>query len=190
MGHRMHGLKTLRDIVLAYGTAAQPDLAAMARELGAIVHRNSNAIARRLNTLQHHRGHANQWLITRQRQPALRMLVKAWPAGAPAPLCGHADGWELELALHGALELETWHRHPETGVLTAPGHDWLGPGDARWFERDAGLVHRCRNLSRRDTAFTLHVCCDAAGDFHRDEPCGNARGWLRSAATSEHRLAS
>lgn len=190
MGHRLHGLKTLRDIVLEYGAAEHPDLAAMARELGSIVHRNGAAIALRLNTLQRHRGHADHWLITRQRQPALRMWVKAWPAGEPAPLCGHANGWELELALHGALELETWHRHPATGALAAHGRDWLGPGDARWFERDAGLVHRCRNLSRRETAFTLHVCCAARGSCYHDEPGNDVPAWLRSGMAGEHRLAS
>lgn len=189
MGPRMHGLKTLRDIVLECGAAGHPDLAAMARELGSIVHRNGAAIARRLNTLQHHRGQAGHWLITRQRQPALRMLVKAWPADMPAPLCGHVDGWELELALHGALELETWHRHPVTGTLTAYGRDWLGPGDARWFERDAGLVHRCRNLSRRDTAFTLHVCGDTARGCYRDARGDATPAWLRPAMAGDHRLA-
>lgn len=190
MGQRMHGLKTLRDIVLEYADAAHPDLAAMARELGRVVHMNGAVIAQRLNTLQHHHGHAGHWLITHQRQPALRVLVKAWPAGVLTPLCAHAGGWELELALHGALALETWRRNPDTGTLAAHGRDWLGPGDARWFERNDRLVHRCRNLSRRETAFTLHVCCGSDDRCLRKEPCDEAPGWLPATQQGERRLAS
>ncbi|TAL71594.1 MAG: cysteine dioxygenase [Rhodanobacter sp.] len=189
MGQRMHGLKTLRDIVLEYGMAAHPDLAAMARELGRVVHRNGAVIARRLNTLQRHCGVSGYWSLARQRQPALHVAVKAWPTGAPVPLCGQAGDWELELALHGALALETWRRDPLTGSLVAHGRDWLGPGDARWFEHDAALVHRCRNLSRRETAYTLHVCRSADAS-HRDIPGGETAGWLPPALAGPRRIAS
>ncbi|MFK2878673.1 cupin domain-containing protein [Rhodanobacter hydrolyticus] len=155
MGKYMHNLKTLRDIALEYGSVEHPDLATMARDLGCVVHGNAPALSARLAAV-HRRGIDTRVLVER-RHPALHVLVRAWPPGERMPLLDHAGGWGLELALHGALEWQSYRRDPHNGELEAQGRDWLGPGDASWFERDAGRAHRCRNLSRHDTAYTLHI---------------------------------
>lgn len=177
MGKSMHSLKTLRDIALEYGLVEHPDLASMARELGSVVHRHTARLAQRLETLQQHRRHTGVWLLGEYRHPALRVLVKAWPANQHTPLREHADCWELTLALHGALELHSY-RHDAGGELLPHGHDWLGPGDARWFERDAALAWRCRNLSRHATAYSLHVCGGTLPARQADTLCHHAAARL------------
>ena len=72
-------------------------------------------------------------------------------------------------------------RDPHNGELTAQGRSWLGPGDANWFERDAGLAHRCRNLSRHDTAYTLHIYGGELPDHRADEPRKDVSAWIAQA---------
>ncbi|MBD8873356.1 cysteine dioxygenase [Rhodanobacter sp. DHB23] len=151
----MHNLKTLREIALEYGRADYPDLAAMARDLGRVVHGDGPGLSARLAAV--HRRGIDTRVLVECRQPALCVLVRAWPPGERMPLLDHAGGWGLELTLHGALEWQSYRRDPHSGELEAQGRNWLGPGDANWFERDAGRAHRCRNLSRHDIAYTLHV---------------------------------
>lgn len=170
MDHHLHGLRTLRDIVLEYGAVPHPDLAALARELGAMVHLNSAAIGTRLASLQRHHRHADHWRLARRRASGLSLWVKAWPAGETAPLRAPVDGWELELALHGALELQTFRRDAATAIWRAGVRDWLGPGDARWFEPGGDTRHCWRNLSRHQTAFTLHVGSEPNAAGHIERP--------------------
>ena len=181
MGKYMHSLKILRDIALEYGRVEHPDLASMARELGRVVHQDAFALSARLATLRRHRRDGGRWLLAERRRPALHVLVRAWPPGQRMPLLDHADRWGLELSLHGALEWQSYRRDPHNGQLDALGRNWLGPGDANWFERDAGLAHRCRNLSRHDTAYTLHVYGGELPDHRAGEPCGDAPAWLAQA---------
>ena len=170
----MHSLKRLRDIVLEHGRVEHPDLAAMARDLGRVVHGNAAALSARLAAV-HRRGVVARVLLER-RQPTLRVLVRAWPPGERMPLLDHAGGWGLELALHGALEWQSYRRDPRSGELDAQALSWLGPGDAHWFERDAGHAHRCRNLSRHDVAYTLHVYSGGWPAARHDEPAPSA--WM------------
>ena len=173
-----HSLKTLRDIALEHGRVEQPDLASMARELGRVVHLDASALSARLATLRRRHRNGGRWLLAERRLPALRVLVRAWPPGERMPLLDHADRWGLELTLHGALEWQSYRRDPHNGELDAQARNWLGPGDASWFERDAGLAHRCRNLSRHDTAYTLHVYGGELPDHRGGEPCEDVSAWI------------
>jgi predicted metal-dependent enzyme (double-stranded beta helix superfamily) len=175
----MHSLKSLRDIALEYGRVEHPDLASMARELGRVVHGDTAALAARLAAV-HRRGIDSRVLFER-RQSALRVLVRAWPPGQRMPLLDHAGCWGLELTLHGALEWQAYRRDPHSGELDAQGRNWLGPGDANWFERDAGCAHRCRNLSRHDTAYTLHVYGGELPDRRDTESHIDASAWILQA---------
>jgi predicted metal-dependent enzyme (double-stranded beta helix superfamily) len=178
MGKYVHSLNTLRDIALEYSRVEQPDLASMARELGRAVHQDASALSARLATMHRRRRDSSRWLLAERRQPALRVLVRAWPPGQRMPLLDHADRWGLELSLHGALEWQSYRRDPHNGELNAQGRSWLGPGDANWFERNAGLAHRCRNLSRHDTAYTLHVYGGELPDHRDGEPCEDVSAWI------------
>lgn len=179
MSKYMQSFKKLRDVALEYGRVEQPDLASMARELGRVVHGDTHALSARLAAV-HRRGIESRVLVER-RQPALRVLVRAWPPGQYMPLLHHASCWGLELALHGALEWQTYRRDPHSGELDAQGRNWLGPGDANWFERDAGRAHRCRNLSRHDIAYTLHVYGGELPDHCGGESRMNAPAWIAQA---------
>ena len=177
----VHSLKTLREIALEYGRVEHPDLATMARELGRVVHQNASALSTRLATMRRQRRTDSRWLLAERRQPGLRVLVRAWSPGQRMPLLDHADRWGLELTLHGALEWQSYRRDPHNGELDALGRNWLGPGDASWFERDACLAHRCRNLSRHDNAYTLHVYGGELPDQHADEPGDDVSAWIAHA---------
>lgn len=157
MGKPRQTLKTLRAIALEHASVREPDLASMARELGQVVHRNSAAIASQLPRLRRRGRGFRQWLLARRGQPAVSVMVMAWPANHRTPLHDHAGLWGLELTLAGALEVQSWRRDPNSGDLRALGSDWLGPGDSTWFEGDPNHLHRCRNLSQHETALTLHV---------------------------------
>ncbi len=157
MGKPRQTLKTLRAIALEHASVAHPDLASMALDLGQVVHRNSSAIATRLVRLRQRGQGLGRWLLAQRGQPAVSVMVMAWPANYRTPLHDHAGLWGLELTLVGALEVQTWRRDPDSGDLRALGNDWLGPGDGTWFEGDQNHLHRCRNLSQHETALTLHV---------------------------------
>lgn len=157
MGRPRRTLKLLRAIALEHASVAHPDLASMARELGQIVHRDAAAIATRLARLHQHGPDLGRWLLTQRSQPPVSVMVMAWPANHCTPVHDHAGLWGLELTLVGALEVQSWRRDPDSGHLRALGRDWLGPGDGTWFEGDRNHLHRCRNLSRHETALTLHV---------------------------------
>ncbi len=175
MGTRLHTLKTLRAIALNHGVDGQPDLALMAREMGRVVHENASSISQELASLQARGPRFERWLLAERRSPALSALVTAWPPGHVTPVHDHGGLWGLEVVLVGALEVQSYVRDPSDGNLLAQGRNWLGPGDATWFEGDPQHAHRCRNLSRHDTALTLHVY---GGDlaqyfaYERAEPAG------------------
>ncbi|MFC5581747.1 cysteine dioxygenase [Rhodanobacter terrae] len=175
MGKHANTLKTLRAIALEHGAAEQPDLALMARELGRVVHQNAPAIAARLAPPHARRRGFERWLLAERSKPALSVLVMAWPPNHLTPVHDHADLWGLELTLHGALEVQSYTRDPLSGDLRAQGLDWLGPGDATWFEGDRHHAHRCRNLSRCETALSLHVYGGDLAEYlayEQEEPPG------------------
>ena len=178
MGKYTHGLKSLRDIALEYGCVAQPDLAAMARELGRVAHQHADALADRLAPLRKRRRGFERWLLVERRKPAVSVLVMTWPPNHRTPVHDHAGLWGLETTLAGALEVQSYERGPLTGDLRMLGRDWLGVGDATWFEGSDTHAHRCRNLSQHDTAFTLHVYGGSLAQFFAYEQTGPSGHWL------------
>ena len=174
----MHSLRALRDIALEHAQGEHPDLASLARELGSVVHRDAAGLAVRLARLHQHGKRRERWLLAACRRPLLRVSIRAWPAGEYTPLRDQTGGWSLQLTLCGALELQTYRRDPHSGELEALNRSWLGPGDASWFERDAGLAHRCRNLSRFDTAYTFNIHSGALPDDDIRQARDTVRDWL------------
>ena len=157
MGKHQHTLKTLRTIALEHAAVAHPDLATMARELGRVVHQDASALATRLASLRQRRHGFERWLLAERSKPPISVLILAWPPNHATPVHDHAGLWGLEMTLAGALEVQSYRRDADSGELSLHGRNWLGPGDGVWFEGDRGHAHRCRNLSRQDTALSLHV---------------------------------
>jgi predicted metal-dependent enzyme (double-stranded beta helix superfamily) len=175
MGRYRNALKTLRQIALEHGSAGQPDLASMARELGQVVHRESQALTERLAPLRTRQRGFERWMLAERSKPAITVMVMAWPPNHLTPVHDHAGLWGLELALVGALEVQSYSRDPVSGDLKMEGRDWLGQGDGAWFEGGENQAHRCRNLSRHDTALTLHVYGGELSQYfayEQDEPTG------------------
>lgn len=157
MGKQRNILKHLRAIALEHATASSPDLALMARELGRVVHQEAPLLADRLAPLRTAPRGFEGWLLAHRRQPSISVLVLAWPPNHLTPLHDHAGIWGLDLALHGAIDVQSYLRDPISGELGLASHDWLGPGDSSWFDGEQPRARRCRNLSRHETALTLHV---------------------------------
>ena len=178
MGKHSNTLKILRAIALEHGAAEQPDLASMARELGRVVHQDGLALTERLAPLRARQRGFERWLLAERRKPAPSVLVMAWPPNHHTPVHDHAGLWGLELALHGALEVQSYARDPVSGDLRMHGRDWLGPGDGTWFEGDQHHAHRCRNLSRYDTALTLHVYGGDLAEFFAYEQAEPTGRWI------------
>ena len=178
MGKHSTTLKTLRAIALEHGATEQPDLASMARELGRVVHQDAAALAERLAPLRAPQRGFERWLLAERSKPALSVLMMAWPPNHLTPVHDHAGLWGLELTLHGALEVQSYIRDPVSGDLRMHGRDWLGPGDGTWVEGDQHHAHRCRNLSRYDTALTLHVYGGDLAQYFAYEQTEPAGRWI------------
>lgn len=80
----------------------------------------------------------------------------SWPPGHATPIHDHDGLWGVEVVLDGVLEVEAFALEGITPVTDLAGSRVLGRGDAGMFE-GAGYAHRCRNLSMRRPALTLHV---------------------------------
>lgn len=178
MAKHMQHLKALRDIAFDHGVTEHPDLASMARELSREVFRNKQALNDGLAALRGRDKGFERWLVARRSKPGISMLVMAWPANHATPVHDHAGLWGLELALHGALEVQSWDRDPDGKILRQAGSDWLGPGDTTWFDADDRHAHRCRNLSRHETALTLHVYGGDLAQYFAYEEAGEPGQWL------------
>ena len=111
--------------------------------------------------------------------PSHSCLLIGWAAGAATPLHDHAGLWGVELVLDGALQVEEFAPidAPPHGALVCRRRLLLGLGDAATFG-GVDYVHRCRNLSERRAALSLHVY---GGNLHRyrvfepDNPVRSAR---------------
>ena len=172
-------LKTLRQIALDHAAAPHPDLAAMARELGRIVHRDSLALAARLTPLRSRRHGFGRWLLAARSQPPISVLLTALPPNQVTALRDPAGAWSLQMPLLGALELQSCTRDPRTGQLQLRRRDWLGPGDGHWLDGGAPDAHRCRNLSKHDTAFMLHVCGGDPPPYLAQQRAATLGHWLK-----------
>ena len=184
MAKHMQHLKALRDIAFDHGVGEHPDLATMARELSRAVFQNKQALTQDLADLRRSTQRFERWLVGRRGKPSISVQVMAWPANHATPVHDHAGLWGLELALHGALEVESWDRDENGKILRLTGRDWLGPGDATWFDADDRYAHRCRNLSRHDTALTLHVYGGDLAQYFAYEEAGTAGQWTKSPQRS------
>lgn len=162
MANHRQSLKALRHIALAHCRGEHPDLASLARELGSTVRRHVDGLdklAARIRTTN-----GPQIRPLRTGTPHLQLLLIAWPANHISVLHDHGARWGLEIPLHGALEIEAWRRQNDGGEPLAHGRHWLGPGDALWFDADQSRLHRCRNLSGREAALSLHLFGGAPGN--------------------------
>jgi len=160
MANHRQSLKALRRIALSHCRGEHPDLATLARELGSAVRTHADgldALAARARTSD-----GPKIRPLRTGNPQLQLLLIAWPANHVSALHDHGARWGLEIPLHGALEIEAWRRQSDGGEPLAHGRHWLGPGDALWFDADQLRLHRCRNLSGREAALSLHLFGGAA----------------------------
>lgn len=181
-------LKTLRQIALDHAASSQPDLAAMARELGLIVHRDSIALGAQLAPLRRRQRGFGRWLLAARSKPPISVLLTALPPNHITAL-RDPGAWSLQMPLLGALELQSCTRDPRTGQLHLRRRDWLGPGDGYWLDGDAPDAHRCRNLSKHDTAFMLHVCGGDPSPYLAQQRAATLGRWLeqpRQAALASH----
>ena len=178
MARHMQHLKALRDIAYGYGVSGQPDLASMARDLGRLVHQHRHALTDDLADLRTRDLGFEHWLVARRGKPSISVLVTAWPANHTTPIHNHGGLWGLEIALHGALEVQSWDHDGIGNDLRLAGRNWLGPGDASWFDEDDRYARRCRNLSRHETALTLHVYGGDLAQYLTYEEAGLAGQWL------------
>jgi len=170
-------LRALRDVSLAHAFEKNPDLASLSRELGSIVHRDAQTLADGLSELRRRSRGFERWLVARRGRPGVSVLVMAWPPGYHTPSHDHAGLWGLEMSLFGALEVESWTRPSTSHAWQLRGRDWLGPGDATWFDADMPYMHRCRNLSKQETALTLHVYGGDLEDYATYEPAQSEALW-------------
>ncbi len=184
MARHMQHLKALREIAFDHGVAEHPDLASMARELSRTVYQNKQALVGDLADLRERNRGFERWLVAQRNKPDISVLVMAWPANYGTAIHDHNGLWGLEMALHGALEVESWDRDPNGKNLRLTGRDWLGPGDVTWFDADDRHVHRCRNLSRHDTALTLHVYGGDLAQYFTYQEAGEAGQWTASQQRS------
>ncbi|WP_109125205.1 cysteine dioxygenase family protein [Dyella sp. C11] len=184
MAKHMQHLKALRDIAFDYGVGKHPDLATMARELSRTVFQNKQALVDDLADLRTPNKGFERWLVAQRNKPEISVLVMAWPADYHTPIHDHDGLWGLELALHGALEVESWDRGDDGKFLRMTGRDWLGPGDVTWFDADDRHAHRCRNLSRHETALTLHVYGGDLAQYFTYQEAGEAGQWTKQMQRS------
>jgi predicted metal-dependent enzyme (double-stranded beta helix superfamily) len=178
MGKRSSIIKTLRDIAFDFSDAAAPDLATMGRELGRVLHGRHDEVMAALGTLRDRRRGFERWMVGERTKPAVSVLVMAWPPGFCTPVHDHGGLWGLEATIAGALEVESFEKAADAATMRSIGRTWVGPGDATWFEGAEEHAHRCRNLSRHDTALTLHVYGGDLAQYLAYEQPGPADHWV------------
>jgi predicted metal-dependent enzyme (double-stranded beta helix superfamily) len=110
-------------------------------------------------------------------------ILIAWPPGHTTPLHDHGGLWGMELVLDGAIAVDEFRGESDSTAtsLTPERTIVLGIGDATAFSAE-NYVHRCRNLSPRRTALSLHVY---GGELERYNVFGlSEEGRFR--ATTQH----
>jgi predicted metal-dependent enzyme (double-stranded beta helix superfamily) len=191
MGKHSQTLKTLRSMALDHAVGAHPDLAALARDLGRVVHEDASTLAGRLGVLSAREQPFRRWLLAERRKPAISVVLIAWPANHVTPVHDHAGLWGLEMTLAGALEVQSYAKDSASDALRTGRREWLGPGDSTWFDGSNNHLHRCRNLSRHDTALTFHVYGGNLSQYFAYEQTGPDGLWVarpqRSAIASHLR---
>lgn len=179
MGKRFSIVRTLRDIAFDLSDVEHPDLASMGRDLGRALHAHSQELAQALGPLRERRRGFERWILAERSKRPVSILVMAWPPGYTTPVHDHGGLWGLEATIAGALEVESFDRpHGDEHALRSTGRTWLGPGDATWFDATETHAHRCRNLSRHDTALTLHVYGGDLAQYLAYEQPGPSGHWI------------
>jgi predicted metal-dependent enzyme (double-stranded beta helix superfamily) len=155
-----------------------PDLASMGREIGRVLHGRSDEVIQALGPLRERRRGFERWMLAERSRPGVSVLVMAWPPGYATPVHDHGGLWGLEAMIAGALEVESFDKDDADHSLRSVGRTWLGPGDATWFDATDSHAHRCRNLSRHDTALTLHVYGGDLAQYLAYEQPGPSQHWI------------
>lgn len=84
-------------------------------------------------------------------------LLIVWPPGHVTPIHDHDGLWGMEFVLDGVLEVESFQLCTAPPIhLERDHHVIVGVGDHIAFSQ-ADYAHRCRNLSRKRQALSLHV---------------------------------
>lgn len=157
----------------------KPDLAWLARELGAVVHLGSDGrYEQQLNGL---RGRAQRGftrlLILDSKRPAFSATLLIWPPGHVTPVNSMSGDYGMELVLQGSLEVQEYAIGAESEPPSQRKITWLGESDALWFERSENLAHRCRNLSSQHWAITLHLHGGALPRYRLFERTEGEKRW-------------
>ncbi|MEX1829850.1 cysteine dioxygenase family protein [Luteibacter sp. CQ10] len=178
MGKRSSIISSLRDVVFDLSQAELPDLASMGREIGRLLHSRHDEVIASLGGLRERRRGFERWMLAERTKPPVSVLVMAWPPGYTTPVHDHGGLWGLEATIAGALEVESFDKGDDEHSLRSSGRTWLGPGDATWFDSTEVHAHRCRNLSRHDTALTLHVYGGDLAQYLAYEQPGPSEHWI------------
>lgn len=120
---------------------------------------------------------------------AYSVLLIAWPAGYASPVHDHDGLWGIDVVLDGVLEVQGFSLPQPDAPRRSPSDSRvLGVGDYLHFP-GTGYAHRCRNLSMRQPALSLHVYGGELRRYRtfREEAHG---GWRCSVepAAAEHAL--
>lgn len=185
MGNRSSIINTLRDVAFDLSDGDHPDLASMGREIGRVLHSRHAEVIEALGPLRDRRRGFERWMIAERKRAPVSVLVMTWPPGYATPVHDHGGLWGLEAAIAGALEVESFDKDENDQSLRSTGRTWLGPGDATWFDSTEQHAHRCRNLSRHDTALTLHVYGGDLAQYLAYEQPGPSGHWIARPRQSE-----
>jgi len=105
------------------------------------------------------------------------VLLIAWPAGHASPVHDHDGLWGIDVVLDGVLEIEAFSLVGPDAPRSSPTDSRiLGVGDYLSFP-GTGYAHRCRNLSTRQPALSLHVY---GGELRRYRTFHETRGGWHS----------
>ncbi|MDY1546742.1 cysteine dioxygenase [Luteibacter sahnii] len=178
MGKRSSIIPSLCDVVFDMARPEHPDLASMGRDIGRMLHARHDEVIASLGALRERRRGFERWMLAERAKPAVSILVMTWPPGYATPVHDHAGLWGLEATIAGALEVESFDKGDAEHTLRSGGRTWLGPGDATWFDAGEVHAHRCRNLSRHDTALTLHVYGGDLAQYLAYEQPGPSEHWI------------
>ena len=144
----------LRTRLRTHLVSANPDLAELARALGAEIRCDAEGLARLHARCSNRQA---RWRLYGRDRFGATAELHCLPGGGWTELHDHGSLWGVDVVVEGALEVESWTLGPDGPIAGSNRRTWLGPGDALWFERHDAYAHRCRNLSATQTALTLNV---------------------------------
>ncbi|TXK62374.1 cysteine dioxygenase [Alkalisalibacterium limincola] len=144
----------LRSSLRTHLMSANPDLAVLARTLGAEIRADADGLARAYARCSNRQA---RWRLYGRDRFGATAELHCLPGGAWTELHDHGALWGVDVLVEGALEVESWTLGPDGPLAGSNRRTWLGPGDALWFEREDAYAHRCRNLSATQPALTLNV---------------------------------